>query len=150
MHNDKVIKISLIFVTLMVIVGFLGIKLVLKDDMKYHYTSSPTVKKATNTSTDPSELSLDTINININSSKYRLLRADIALKMRVPEGKKALQLNMEAVRNLLLKYLNSMDANGLESVEGKERLKAKITEMIEDAFGQKVEAVYLKNFILSP
>jgi flagellar FliL protein len=43
-----------------------------------------------------------------------------------------------------------MDANGLETVSGKERLKEELIDMLESTFGYEIETIYIKNFILSP
>lgn len=152
MFNEKLLKISLGFILLLIIVGFVTINYMLNDDdSRPSYTSSPSSSRAaTNTSSDIKELSLDTIYINIRSPKYKILKADIALKLKSANSKKALQGNMENVRNAVLQYLNAMDANGLETVSGKERLKQELIEMLEDTFGYEIETIYIKNFILSP
>lgn len=151
MFNEKLLKISLGFILLLIIVGFVTINYMLKDDNSTpSYTSSPSATRATNTSTDVKELSLDTIYINIRSQKYKILKADIALKLKNANSKKALQGNMDNVRNAVLQYLNAMDANGLETVSGKERLKEELIEMLEETFGYDIETIYIKNFILSP
>lgn len=152
MFNEKLLKISLGFILLLIIVGFITINYMLNDDdSRPSYTSSPSSSRAaTNTSSDIKELSLDTIYINIRSQKYKILKADIALKLKSANSKKALQGNMENVRNAVLQYLNAMDANGLETVSGKERLKQELIEMLEDTFGYEIETIYIKNFILSP
>lgn len=152
MFNEKLLKISLGFILLLIIVGFVTINYMLNDDdSRPSYISSPSSSRAaTNTSSDIKELSLDTIYINIRSQKYKILKADIALKLKSANSKKALQGNMENVRNAVLQYLNAMDANGLETVSGKERLKQELIEMLEDTFGYEIETIYIKNFILSP
>ena len=43
-----------------------------------------------------------------------------------------------------------MEAKGLETNEGKERLKEELKEFLKESFGYEVEQIYLKNFILSP
>lgn len=151
MFNEKLLKISLGFILLLIIVGFFTINYMLNDDNSTpSYNSSPSTKRATNTSTDVKELSLDTIYINIRSQKYKILKADIALKLKNANSKKALQNNMDNVRNAVLQYLNAMDANGLETVSGKERLKEELIDMLENTFGYEIETIYIKNFILSP
>lgn len=151
MFNEKLLKISLGFILLLIIVGFVTINYMLNDDNNApSYTSSPSAARATNTSTDVKELSLDTIYINIRSQKYKILKADIALKLKNANSKKALQGNMDNVRNAVLQYLNAMDANGLETVSGKERLKQELIDMLEETFGYDIETIYIKNFILSP
>ncbi len=151
MFNEKLLKISLGFILLLIIVGFVTINYMLNDDSSApSYTSSPSAARATNTSTDVKELSLDTIYINIRSQKYKILKADIALKLKNANSKKALQGNMDNVRNAVLQYLNAMDANGLETISGKERLKQELIDMLEETFGYDIETIYIKNFILSP
>lgn len=150
MFNEKLLKISLGFIVLLIIVGFVTINYMLKEDSTQPSYETATAKRATNVSTDAKEVSLDTIYINIKSQKYKILKADIALVMKSKTSKKAIQGNMDNVRNAVLQYLNTMDANGLETVSGKERLKEELSDMIENSFGYQVETIYIKNFILSP
>lgn len=151
MFNERLLKISLGFIILLIIVGFVAINYMLKDEASISsYADSPVAKKVTNVSTDAQEVSLDTIFINIRSQKFKILKADIALEMKSKSGKKALMNNMDNVRNAVLQYLNTMDSNGLETVAGKERLKSELISMLEDTFGYEIDTIYLKNFILSP
>jgi flagellar FliL protein len=151
MFNEKLLKFSLAFIVLLLIIGFLTINYMLKDDSQEpSYASPPIAKKANNLSSDAREVSLDTIYINIKSQKYKILKADIALVMKSNTSKKALQGNMDNVRNAVLQYLNAMDANGLETINGKERLKEELIDMLENTFGYQIETIYIKNFILSP
>lgn len=150
MFNEKLLKISLGFIALLIIIGFITINYMLKEDNAQPSYETTTVKRATNVSTDAKEVNLDTIYINIKSQKYKILKADIALVMKSKTSKKAIQGNMDSVRNAVLQYLNTMDANGLETVSGKDRLKEELSDMIENTFGYQVETIYIKNFILSP
>ncbi|WP_041955741.1 flagellar basal body-associated FliL family protein [Sulfurospirillum arsenophilum] len=150
MFNEKLLKISLGFIALLIIIGFITINYMLKEDNAQPSYETTTVKRATNVSTDAKEVNLDTIYINIKSQKYKILKADIALVMKSKTSKKAIQGNMDSVRNAVLQYLNTMDANGLETVSGKDRLKEELSDMIESTFGYQVETIYIKNFILSP
>ncbi|WP_333802894.1 flagellar basal body-associated FliL family protein [Sulfurospirillum sp.] len=150
MFNEKLLKISLGFIALLIVIGFITINYMLKEDNTQSSYETVPVKKTTNTSTDAKEVSLDTIYINIRSQKYKILKADIALVLKNKAAKKAIQGNMDNVRNAVLQYLNTMDANGLETVNGKERLKEELSDMIENTFGYQVETIYIKNFILSP
>lgn len=151
MFKDKILEISLGFIALLVITGIVAINFILDDgSSKPTYTSNPTTTKVTNISTDPKELSLDTIYINIKSEKYKIFKADMALKMKSVNDKKALDKNMDNVRNAILQYLASMDASKIDTVKGKEQLKENLIEMLEDSFGYKIETIYFKNIILSP
>lgn len=151
MLNEKLLKITLGFIILLIGIGFWTIRYMLKEDSSVSsYENVASTTKATNVSTDANEVNLDTIYINIRSQKFKIMKADIALIMKNASGKKALKGNMENVRNAVLQYLNTMDSNGLDTLEGKERLKSELMGMIEENFGYEVETIYLKNFILSP
>ena len=151
MFNEKLLKISLGFIALLIIIGFVSINYMLKDDSnQLSYGTDTTPKKASAISSNAQELSLDTIFINIKSKKYKILKADIALVLKNKSSKKALQANMENLRNAVLQYLNTMDADGLETVAGKDRLKEELIGMLENTFGYEIETIYIKNFILSP
>ena len=136
MFNDKLLKISLGFIALLIILGFIAINYMLKDTVATSsYTDTPVAKKANNVSTDAREVSLDTIFINIRSSKFKILKADIALEMKSNHGQKALINNMNNVRNAILQYLNTMNSDGLETLAGKEQLKKDLITMLEETFG---------------
>lgn len=150
MFNEKLLKISLAFIVCLLIAGFITLNYLMDDSKKPMYTSSPTTMKVSNVSTDTKELNLDTIFINVRSEKYKILKTDIAFKMKNESQRKALQGNMESVRNAVLQYLNTMDANGLEKPSGKERLKEELSDMIQEKFGYQIETIYIKNFLLSP
>jgi len=151
MFNEKLLKISLGFIALLILIGFVTINYMLKDDnSQSSYETAPAAKKTSALSTNAQELSLDTISINIKAQKYKILKADIALVLKNKTSKKALIANMDNVRNAVLQYLNTMDANGLETLNGKDRLKEELIEMLESTFGYEIETIYIKNFILSP
>lgn len=151
MFNDKIFKVSLAIIVFLIILGFVAINFILNDDeTKPSYTTMPSTAKATNISSDPKELGLETIFINIRSDKYKILKADIAFVMKNTQEKKALEKNIDNVRNVLLQYISSMDANKLQNEKGKERFKEELIDVMEESFGYKIETVYLKNFILSP
>ncbi|WP_263832451.1 flagellar basal body-associated FliL family protein [Sulfurospirillum oryzae] len=150
MFNEKLLKISLAFIVFLIIIGFVTLNYMLKEDNTQSSYGATSTKRATNVSTDAKEISLDTIYINIKSQKYKILKADIALVMKSNTSKKSLQANMDNVRNAVLQYLNTMDANGLETVSGKERLKEELIDMLENTFGYQIETIYIKNFILAP
>ncbi|AFL69820.1 flagellar basal body-associated FliL family protein [Sulfurospirillum barnesii] len=150
MFNERLLKISLAFIALLILFGIFMLNYALKDDdSRSSYENIPQQKSAKR-STNANEVSLDTIYINIKSPKFKILKADIALEMKSAESKKALQGNMQNVRNVMLRYLNEMEAKGLETNEGKDRLKEELITLLEENFGYDVERIYLKNFILSP
>ena len=150
MFNERLLKISLAIIFGLVIIGFLTIKFVLNDSSAPIYTSSPDPIKVNNISTDPLELSLDTIFINIHSQKYKILKVDMAFRMRTSSDKKRLSGNIENVRNVILQYLAFMDANRLDTDKGKEQLKQDLIDLMGENFRANIETVYFKNIILSP
>lgn len=150
MFNERLLKLSLGFIFLLILLGFITINYMLKDDgTQSSYEKTPSAQ-ANNVSKNAKELSLDTIFINIKAQKYKILKADIALVLKNNATKKELQANMDNVRNAVLQYLSTMDANGLETLNGKDRLKEELIEMLENTFGYEIETIYIKNFILSP
>jgi len=150
MFNERLLKLSLGFIFLLILLGFITINYMLKDDgTQSSYEKNPSTQ-ANNVSKNAKELSLDTIFINIKAQKYKILKADIALVLKNNATKKELQANMDNVRNAVLQYLSTMDANGLETLNGKDRLKEELIEMLENTFGYEIETIYIKNFILSP
>ena len=150
MFNERLLKLSLGFIFLLILLGFFTINYMLKDDgNQSSYEKTPSTQ-TNNVSKNTKELSLDTIFINIKAQKYKILKADIALVLKNNATKKELQANMDNVRNAVLQYLSTMDANGLETLNGKDRLKEELIEMLENTFGYEIETIYIKNFILSP
>lgn len=150
MQNDKVLKISIVIIFGLVLIGFFAIHSLLNDENAPMYTSSPATVKVTNTSSDPMELSLDTIFINIHAQKYKILKADIAFKMKTSGDKKILKNNTDGMRNAILQYVAFMDANQLDTEKGKDKLKQDLIDLMNERFSAQVETVYFKNFILSP
>lgn len=151
MFNDKIFRISFFIIGTLLIIGAIVVNLVFYGgDTKPTYTSMPKQVKVTNISTDPNELSVDRIFINLRSNKYKILKADIAVKMKTSAGKKALQSDMNNVRNALLQYIASIDANSLDTPKGKEKLKNELLDVLEESFGYEIESIYWKNIILSP
>ncbi len=150
MFNERLLKISLAFIAVLILLGIFMINYALNDDGKRSSYEGVSSTKSSKGSSNANEVSLDTIYINIKSPKFKILKADIALEMRNSENKKAIQSDMQNVRNAVLRYLNEMEAKGLETNEGKERLKEELKEFLKESFGYEVEQIYLKNFILSP
>lgn len=150
MFNDKLLKLSLAVIVFLIIMGFTAINFMLKEDVSVgSQATNSTPKKTTLASTSENEVSLDTIFINIQSEKFKMMKTDIALVMKDKKGKKALMSDMENVRNAVLRYLNSMDSNGLDTPKGKDRLKSELMDMIQEKFGYEVETIYFKNFLLA-
>jgi len=150
MFNEKLLRLSLIFIAFLIVLGTITINFILNDSKTPQYTDSPKQAKINNMSTDSKELSLDTLFIPIRSEKYKILKADFALKLSKESDKKALQNNMNNVRSTILQYLASIDANKLGTPKGKEALKEEIISLLQETFGYEIETIYFKNFILSP
>jgi len=150
MFNEKLLRLSLLFIAFLIVLGSVTIKFMLNDNEQPQYTTSPKQTKASNMSTDAKEVDLDTIFIPIRAEKYKILKADFALKMIKESDKRALKNNMDNVRSTILQYLASIDANRLGTIQGKDALKEELISLLEETFGYEIETIYFKNFILSP
>lgn len=150
MFNEKLLRLSLLFIAFLIVLGTVTIKFMLNDNEQPQYTTSPKQAKVSNISTDTKELNLDTIFIPIRAEKYKILKADFALKLKKESDKKALQNSMDSLRNTILQYLASIDANRLGTIQGKDALKEELISLLEETFGYEIETIYFKNFILSP
>jgi len=150
MFNEKLLKISILFIAVLIVTGLISINLLTDTSPSPSYTSSPKKIKASNTSTDAKEVNLDTIFITIRSNHYKILKADFAFKMKNEKDKKALEKNMESVRSATLQYIASRDSQSLSTQKGKDALMEELISMIKESFGYEIETIYIKNFILSP
>lgn len=150
MFNERLLRISLLFIAFLIVLGTVTIKFMLNDSKDPQYTTSPKQIKASNMSTDAKEVDMDTIFIPIRAEKYKILKADFALKLKKESDKRALKSNMDNVRSTILQYLASIDANRLGTIQGKDALKAELISLLQETFGYEIETIYFKNFILSP
>ncbi len=75
MLNEKLLKITLGFIILLIGIGFWTIRYMLKEDSSVSsYENVASTTKATNVSTDANEVNLDTIYINIRSQKFKIMK----------------------------------------------------------------------------
>jgi len=150
MFNEKLLRISLLFIAVLIVTGVVTINLLVDDGTSPSYTSSPKMVKANNTSTDAKEVNLDTIFITIRSNNYKILKGDFAFKMKREKDKKALEANMQSVRSAVLQYIAARDSQNLVTQKGKDALIEELISLIYEQFGYEIETIYIKNFILSP
>ena len=102
MFNEKLLKISLAFIALLILLGIIMINYALHDEKQSSYEGVPQTKSSKG-NMNANEVNLDTIYINIKSPKFKILKADIALEMKNAQNKKAMQSNMQNVRNAVLR-----------------------------------------------
>jgi flagellar basal body-associated protein FliL len=106
-------------------------------------------QKTSTEGTDPSDLAVDGILINLRGSQYSYMKADMTIKMKNKSDKKKLEKNIEKVRDLILRYSSTKSGNVLATPKGKEEYKNALKEMISDTFGYDIDAIYFRNFVLA-
>lgn len=79
-----------------------------------------------------------TINFNVNG-RQRYLQAAITLLYRDPALEELLTLHMPAIRNGLVMLLSAKNFEELQTVEGKEKLKAEALEIIQTQLKKEQE-----------
>lgn len=147
----KVLTLSLWTIAIVAVVVLISLKVVVLDSNKSLGGSfSLGSAKISTKSTDPNELSLDSMIMNIRSDDYKILKADFGIKLANKNGYKVLKENMQHVRSTILQHITSMDANQIHTERGKEILKRDLIEILENKFGLEIENFYFRNFILVP
>jgi len=106
-------------------------------------------KKISTEGTDPSDVAVDGILINIRGNRYSYMKADMTIQMRNKSDKKKLEKNIQGVRDLILRYTSSKSGEVLNTAKGKEEYKKALKEIISNTFGYDVKAVYFRNFVLA-
>ena len=74
----------------------------------------------------------------------------MSLKMKNRDDKKALEKNINDVRDLILRYTAIQNSDKLITDKGKQEYKDKLKQIIYNTFGYKVEDIYFRNFVLAP
>jgi len=155
MNGLKALKISLVVIILVVLTYFIvdtflhGDKQTKTNYQKFSRQVAHTSKKSTE-STDKSIAAIDGITITLNSGKYHYMKSDMSFKMKNSDDKKALEKNMNDVRDLVLRYTSMQNGSLLSTNKGKEDYKNKIKDIIYQTFGYEIEDIYFRNFVLAP
>lgn len=149
--NKKLISLSLWTIVIVAISILIVLKFAVLDSGKSLGQSIALGNsKVSIQSSDPNEVNLDNIIINIRSDHYKILKADFGLKLKNSSSQKALEENMHAVRSAILQHITIMDSSQLHTEKGKERLKESLIELLENNYGFQIETLFFKNFILVP
>jgi len=106
-------------------------------------------KKISTEGTDPSDVAVDGILINIQGNQYSYMKADMTIQMQNKSGKKALEKNIQGVRDLILRYTAGKSGKTLDTAKGKIEYKKELKDMISNTFGLNVKAIYFRNFVLA-
>lgn len=77
-----------------------------------------------------------TVNFDVNG-RQRFLQTEITLMYRDPEVMKTLELHMPAVRNGLVMLLSRQVFDELQTVEGKEKLRADALKTVQDIISKE-------------
>ena len=155
MNVLKVLKISLAVIILVALTYFIidtflyGDKQTKANFQKSSSFMAGASKKSTE-GTDKSMAAIDGVTITLNGGKYHYMKADMSFKMKNSDDKKALEKNIDDVRDLLLRYTSKQNGNLLATDKGKEAYKEKLKDIIYQTFGYKIEDIYFRNFVLAP
>ncbi|MFK5881421.1 MAG: flagellar basal body-associated FliL family protein [Sulfurospirillum sp.] len=155
MNGMKILKISLIVIVLVALVYFIvGIFMHGDGQTRDNFQKfSRHVAGRTNKSTqgtDKTEVPLDGIVITLGGGKFHYMKADMSLKMKNTDDKKALEKNIQDVRDLILRYTSTQNSDKLITEKGKKEYKDNLKKVIYNTFGYDVLDVYFRNFVLAP
>ncbi len=155
MNGLKALKISLVTIVLVALTYFIvdtflyGDKQTKINYQKFARQVAGASKKSTE-GTDKSMVAVDGITITLGGGKYQYMKADMSFKMKNSDDKKALEKNIDDVRDLILRFTTTQNGNQLATNKGKEEYKKKLKEIIYQTFGFKIEDIYFRNFVLAP
>jgi len=155
MNVSKILKISLVVIILvasayLIVDTFLyGDKQTKGNFQNFSSHVAGTSKKSTE-GTDKSMVAIDGVTITLSGGKYHYMKADMSFKMKNSDDKKAVEKNIDDVRDLLLRYTSRQNGNLLATDKGKEAYKEKLKDVIYQTFGYKIEDIYFRNFVLAP
>jgi len=155
MNGIKALKISIVVVILVALTYFIVDTFLYGDKQtKVNYQNFARkvahVSKKSTEGTDKSMVPIDGVTITLNGGKYHYMKADMSFKMKNSDDKKALEKNIDDVRDLMLRYTSRENGNLLATDKGKEAYKEKLKEIIYQTFGYKIEDIYFRNFVLAP
>ncbi len=154
MDSIKALKISALVVVLVALV-YLIVKIFIYGDsstkVNYQKFGNSVVRdaKTSTEGTDPRDVAVDGILINIGGNQYQYMKSDMTFKMKNRSDKKAIEKNIRAVRDLILRYTSSIKGGDLETQSGKEEYKKALIDLIYNNFGYEVQAIYFRNFVLA-
>ena len=106
-------------------------------------------KKTSTEGTDPSDVPVNGVLINLRGNQYSYIKADMTIKMKNKADKENLEKNIQRVRDLILRYTSTKSGSILATPKGKEEYKNDLKDMISNTFGYEVQAIYFRNFVLA-
>lgn len=145
MDNKRLLQIILIVIFSVALV-YLIYGTFFKDGPRF---AKSTVVGTKEVSTDPLEVPLDQIIINLGRGPYSFLKAEISLKAYDSYGAKQIMQKKEMVRRLVLNLASRADGEELATERGKEEFKKILMDSVNDQLGLNVQAIYYRNFVLA-
>lgn len=145
MNGKRVLKITLIVLASVAFI-YLVYGTFFKDGPRFGTATSLGTSKV---STDPLEVPLDQIIINLGKGPYSFLKAEISFKAYNSSGKDLIVENSEMVRRLVLNLASRTDGTELATDRGKQEFKQSLIKAVNEQLGLNVEAVYFRNFVLA-
>ncbi|WP_331774903.1 flagellar basal body-associated FliL family protein [Sulfurospirillum sp. 1612] len=115
----------------------------------FGHSATSNMSKRSTYGSDPTEVALDGILINLKSGQYRYMKADMTFKMKDQADKDLLEKNMKKVRDLILRYSSSLDSSQLSREPEREAYKKELKKLIYQTLGFDVQNIYFRNFVLA-
>lgn len=149
----KVLKVSAI-VVLAVIIIYLVVGLFFMSSNKSGEfntfgSSFKASSQSSSRSTDPLEVNMDKVLINLRSGQYRYMKADMSFKMGDENQKEIVLDSMPRIRDTILKFSSNQDSDEMKTDAGKEKFKEDLKNLIYDRHGIQIDAIYFRNFVLA-
>jgi len=151
MSAYRVLKIAL-FVAVTVIIIYAIYGAFFKDSIgrsKSTFSFEEPKKYELKPISNPYEVSLNQILINLGEGDFRYLKSEISVEAPTKQDVKLIQENREILRRLVLEIASHENADHLITPEGKEAFKQRIIDEARMKLGLRISSVYFRNFILA-
>jgi len=113
------------------------------------FSFAPPNRSAPKPITNPNEIGLDQILINLGKGDFRFLKAEISVEAPSKNDAKEAQKNKEALRRMVLHLASQEDGTILATPAGKEAFKERIISEARMQLGLRLSGVYFRNFVLA-
>ncbi len=154
MNGMKALKISAAIIAIVTLIYFMVSVFIYgntKTNVNYKKFGQSVAgnTKISTEGTDPTDVAVNGILINVGGRQYQYMKSDMTFKMKSKSDKKAIEQNIQVVRDLILRYTSTKSGNDLSTQKGKQEYKKALIKLIRNNFGYEVQAIYFRNFVLA-
>ncbi len=152
MKKIRIVQMSVVIVVLVFIAYYMVQYLQKSKHVNATFSGGFGHSKVTKSSTygsDPTEVALDGILINLKSGQYQFMKADMTFKMKDQADRELLEKNMRKVRDIILRYSSSLDSSQLSREPEREAYKKEIKKLLYQTLGFDIQDIYFRNFVLA-